>query len=94
MPAVCNVGSVDSGHDGFSSGSVVTGEGLFTVNGIPISGDNDLSVIHVKPDTPPHVGLVLGSTRFEVNGKKIAVIGDALACGAVIASGQELFTID
>lgn len=94
MPALCNVGSVDSGHDGFSAGTVVTGEALFTVNGVPLSGTGDISVIHVKPDTPPHVGIVVGSSLLTVNGKKLALVGDALACGAAVASGQDLFTID
>lgn len=94
MPAVCQVGSVDSGHDGFSPGTIVTGDPLFTVNGVSLSKTSDISVIHVKPDTPPHVGVNIGSALLTVNGIPLALVGDPLACGAVIVSGQGLFTID
>ncbi|MCG6387506.1 PAAR domain-containing protein [Vibrio fluvialis] len=94
MPAVCNVGSVDSGHGGFSAGTVVTGDALFTVNAIPISKSNDISVIHIKPDNPPHAGVLIGSSLLTVNGVSVALVGDPLSCGAVVVSGQNLFTID
>ncbi|TOP83544.1 PAAR domain-containing protein [Vibrio parahaemolyticus] len=94
MPAVCQVGSVDSGHDGFSPGSVVTGEPLFTVNGVPLSKTSDISVMHVKPDNPPHVGVIVGSSLLTVNEVPLALVGDPMACGTVVVSGQDLFTID
>lgn len=94
MPAVCNVGSVDSGHDGFSPGVVITGDALFTVNGIPISKSNDISAIHIKPDNPPHVGVLEGSSALTIGGVPVALVGDSLSCGAVVVSGQPLFTID
>jgi uncharacterized Zn-binding protein involved in type VI secretion len=85
---------VDSGHDGFSPGVVVTGEPLFTVNGTPLSKTSDISVMHTKPDNPPHVGVNVGSALLTVNGVAMALVGDPMACGAVIVSGQDLFTID
>ncbi len=94
MPAACKVGSVDSGHDGFSSGVIVTGQALLTVNGSPLSGTGDMSVIHKKPKTPPHVGIVIGSSKLTVNGIPIATLGDITGCGAAIVSGEPLFTID
>lgn len=94
MPAVCNVGSVDSGHAGFSPGTVVTGDPLLTINGVPVSKSNDISVIHIKPDNPPHVGMVIGTSPLTINGVPVALVGDPVSCGAVITSGQNLFTIN
>ncbi len=94
MPAACKVGSADSGHDGFSSGVVVTGQAPLTVNGQPLSGTGDMSVMHIKPDNPPHVGIIIGSSKLTVNGVPIATVGDVTGCGAAIVSGEPLFTID
>ncbi|MCR9306489.1 PAAR domain-containing protein [Vibrio diabolicus] len=94
MPAVGVVGSVDSGHGGFSPGVFVTGRPLLTVNGINVLGTGDISVMHVKPDNPPHVGVITGSSKLTVNGVPVAVVGDALGCGATLVNGNDLLTID
>ncbi|CAH0543019.1 PAAR domain-containing protein [Vibrio marisflavi] len=94
MPAVCVVGSADSGHDGFCSGVVSTGQPGLTVNGVPVAGNGDMSMIHIKPDTPPHVGVIVANSLLTVNGVPIAKVGDVTACGAAIVSGNSLFTIE
>lgn len=94
MPAVCCVGSVDSGHGPFSPAAVVNGNPLFTINGIAITGTGGISVIHAAPNVPPHVGSILGTSLLTVNGINVAVVGDVTACGAVVVSGMGLMTIN
>jgi uncharacterized Zn-binding protein involved in type VI secretion len=93
MPAICTVGSVDSGHDGFSAGVVVNGLGGLTINGKQAAGTGNISSIHIKPDTPPHLGVVIGTSKLTVNGVPVAMVGSPLGCGAVIVSGESLMQI-
>ncbi len=87
------MGAVDSGHDGFSPGVIVTGQPLFFVNGLMPIGNGDMSVIHAHPNSPPHVGTVQASSKLRVNGINIAMDGDITGCGASLVGGNPLFTI-
>lgn len=93
MPAVAIIGSVDSGHGGFSPATVVSGQPLMTVNGTPVAGTGNMTIIHAKPDTPPHPGVVMGTSKVTVNGVVIAMVGSPTACGAVVVSGNGLMNI-
>ncbi len=94
MPAIIVKNSIDSGHAPWQSGMTLTGEELFTVNGMAAAGTNDIQTVHTAP-VPflPHVPVIMGSSKLTVNGKQIAMVGDSLSCGAILIQGQPLMTI-
>lgn len=91
MPGVALMGSICSGHGGFHPRPSVEGTPAFIVNGTPIMTDGNMFAPHVAPNTPPHAGTGMGSTKLIVNGKKACVMGGAVSCGSVILTGQPLF---
>ncbi|MGX9459454.1 PAAR domain-containing protein (plasmid) [Photobacterium damselae subsp. damselae] len=92
MPSIAIKGSICSGHDGFPPRPSIEGQELFTVNGIPVMATGDAFALHVKPDNPPHGGTAIGSSHLTINGKKAALVGDAVSCGSTIATGEPLLT--
>lgn len=93
MPGVAILGSMGSGHDGFVPRASIEGEPLFTVNGIPVMVNGNMFPPHVRPNSTPHAGLAIGTSKFTINKKPIVMIGDPISCGSVIVTGQELFQV-
>ncbi len=63
------------------------------VNGSPVAGSGNLTTPHVHPNSPPHVGVLIGTSKLMVNGTPIAMVGDPTSCGAVIVSGDATMNI-
>lgn len=93
MAEVAIEGSLCSGHDGYPPRPAVEGQPLFTVNGTPVHCDGMLWAFHVKPDSPPHTGVGIGSKNFTINGAPVCVVGDNVSCGSVIVTGNGAFQI-
>lgn len=47
--------------------------------------------MHAKPDSPPHGGTAIGSSKLTINGKPAVLVGDPVSCGSVVVNGQPLF---
>lgn len=94
MPAIAKKGSATSGHGGFHPTVTVTGCGWFTVNGIEINTTGDVIAPHDKPKTPPHSSVVIGGSYMTVGGKQVARVGDGIACGDTLVSGDGFFETD
>lgn len=89
MAAIALLGSLCSGHDGFPPRNSVTGQGLHTVNGVPVHCVGDSWADHVKPDSKPHGGVtVTGESRHTINGSPVARVGDLVSCGSTIVTGN------
>ncbi|WP_370554244.1 PAAR domain-containing protein [Edwardsiella tarda] len=94
MAAIATENSVCSGHDGFSPRPAVSGVSQFKVAGVPVLVDGSPFAMHDKPNNPPHGGVAIGSrTQFKVAGKSIALVGDPVSCGSVIATGDGKFNV-
>lgn len=89
--SIAVIGSVDSGHAPYKPSVGVTGESLFKVNGVPVMCTGDVMAPHTAPDKPTHVGTAIGGSGITINGKKAVKVGDAVACGSTIVTGDDTF---
>ena len=93
MPAVTRIGDADVVH---CSGMVrAQGSGNVFCNGIPISRQGDVNIVHLLPGSPcpPHATpITTGSTTVFVNSKGCGRIGDAITgCTSVAAGSSNVF---
>lgn len=88
MPAVARKGDTCTGHDCFPPRANDQGSGNVFCNGIPVHRQGDHWVTHTCGHTSHDSVLATGSPTVFVNGKALARIGDAVACGSVVASGS------
>lgn len=93
MPAVTRKGDVCTGHSCFPSRPSVQGEPRFIVSGREAHLQSHAWASHCCG--PPCHGSVLaaGSARFTVKGLQLGRIGDPVACGSAVATGEPRFTV-
>lgn len=70
---------------------VSTTQNFVTVNGIPIATVSDKTLCTGKPGT---AGITSGSAIAEINGKKIARLGDSCEHGGTLVQGVSWLTFD
>ncbi|MEC6832968.1 PAAR domain-containing protein [Photobacterium toruni] len=93
MPKIAILGSMGSGHGAWPPRPSVSGQGCFTINGIPVMVTGDAFAEHAAPNSPPHGATVTGTSHMTINGKTVAMVGDPISCGSKVATGQSLFTL-
>ncbi|MBH05021.1 MAG: hypothetical protein CMJ20_01735 [Phycisphaeraceae bacterium] len=93
MAAAAKQGSTTSGHGGFHPTVVVGGNGQFKIYGSPIATTGHAIAPHVKPKSPPHGSVVLGSSKMLVYGQPVVLVGDGTACGDTVVSGEPRFNV-
>ena len=88
MSGIAHIGSMSTGHGGFSPRPILTGSTNCFVNGVGISRVSDIWQQHCD-DTSCHVcNQATGSSSVFVNGLPLAKIGNSTGCGDNIASGS------
>lgn len=93
MAAIATLGSMCAGHGGFHPRPTVDGEAKFLVFGKPVHLTGGAWLPHVQPNTPPHGGSGIGSSKFMVFGKAACMVGDSVDCGSSIINGESKFMI-
>ncbi len=94
MPLVSCVSDVDSGHDGWPSRPIVSGQSGYTINGLDIATVGSPLASHCKPKAGCHGGAVAsGSPNYTIRGMPIARISSSISCGGTMVSGQSNYSI-
>lgn len=94
MPLVSCVTDVDSGHDGWPSRPIVSGQSNYTINGLDIATVGSELASHCKPKAGCHSGSIAsGSTNYTIRGMPIARITSAVSCGGALTTGQANYDI-
>lgn len=88
MPAASRLGDVCTGHGCFPPRPSTGASGNVYINGIRAHRQGDGWASHCCGPTCHASVLSAGSTSVFVNGQALARIGDAVACGSVVAQGS------
>lgn len=88
MPAVTRLGDPCTGHADFPARASISGSPDVFVNGIAAHRQGDEWGTHCNSKTCHASTLAVGSSTVFVNGKALGRIGDAVACGSVVAQGS------
>ena len=88
MSAVCRLGDVCTGHDGFAPRPCVQGSPNVFVNGLPAHRLGDAWSGHSDGNSTHAAILAGGSATVFVNGKPLGRIGDPVSCGSRVATGS------
>ena len=85
---VSRKGDIDSGHGCFPPRVSITGSPDVFINSIEALRQDDQYGVHVCLTNSHSSTVSGGSATVFVNGKPLARIGDAIACGSIIAQGS------
>ena len=89
MRGVSFVGATDTGHGCFPPRPSTSGSGDVLVNGIGVLREGDSWAVHCCGSSCHDSVQQEGSATVFANGKALARIGDAVACGSVVAEGSD-----
>lgn len=95
MPPVTRLGDLCTGHGCWPPRPSIEGEARFTSTGIPVHLQSQAWAPHTCPAIPEtHASvLAVGAPRFTVGGRQLGRIGDPVACGSMVATGEARFTV-
>jgi len=89
------IGDIGTDHDGFHPTAITAGSPDVFIDRIPVARVSDPLAPHDKPNNPPHPRtIVSGSSTVLVNGKPLAITGDAIDCGGAIIGLGTVFISD
>lgn len=95
MPAICLLGDVCTGHGAFPPRANTGSDDYLVVNGRPVHCVGHGWASHCNPTPSCHAStLAGGSAYFFVNGQAVGRIGDPVACGSSVATGDDYFIIE
>lgn len=95
MPPVTRKGDLCTGHGCWPSRPSAEGDNRFMISGAPAHCQGHAWHPHTCPTIPETHASVLasGSSRFFVDGRQLGRIGDPVACGSSVASGEPRFVV-
>ena len=88
MPGAARLGDTCTGHDGWPPRPNDSASSDVFINGKGAHRQGDHWVTHCRRRRCHDSTCACGSSTVFVNGKPLARIGDAIACGSTIASGS------
>lgn len=95
MPEVCRLGDICTGHGDWPPRPNVEGDDHLMINGLPVHCEGHRWAVHCNTQPQCHDSvLAAGSSFLEVNGRRVGRVGDPVACGSVVATGDGYLIID
>lgn len=95
MPEVCRLGDICTGHGDWPPRPNVEGDDYLMINGLPVHCEGHRWAVHCNTQPQCHDSvLAAGSSFLEVNGRRVGRVGDPVACGSVVATGDGYLIID
>jgi len=95
MPEVCLLGDVCTGHGGFPSRANVQGDDYLTVNGRPVHCVGHAWATHCDSTPSCHSSALAGGSDYlSVNGNQVGRVGDPVACGSSVATGDSYLMVE
>ena len=95
MPAITLLGDVCTGHGSWPPRANVEADDYLTVNGRAAHCVGHGWAVHCNPVPSCHASALAGGSGYlSVNGRAVGRIGDPVACGSAVATGDDYLIIE
>lgn len=88
MSGIAHIGSMSTGHDGYTPRPLISGSPSVFVNGVAISRVSDAWQEHCDNTSCHMCNQAVGSSTVFINGIALARVGDSTGCGDQISDGS------